>query len=294
MLPQEIVLLLDCLKALHSIFPDSSWFSGNDKQNIFIQSSYIRKTQAGYSCQQCSYVTNVSFNFKRHLRTHTGERPFNLFKLFTLVFLPNDTLLSQASLSVLRPVWLYKFIDYITNYEFRSEIDFKSMKMFLSLNKVGEEELLIHTFGSKVPTRIKCPRVQVKTRDILDKNEVIIEALEIDVVTSAPLDSSIKNLWKLDTLAIRDPVEVQSRKETEIAALNHFKETVVVDNEERLKSTMKKLLQKNLFEDYEAVFNQWTEDGVIENVPFNEIERSHYLPHRSVLKNYLQQKFAQC
>ncbi|GFT83277.1 hypothetical protein NPIL_399881 [Nephila pilipes] len=58
----------------------------------------------------------------------------------------------------------------------------------LFLNKVGEEELLIHTFGSKVPTRIKCARVQVKIRDILDKDEVIIEALEIDEVTSAPLE----------------------------------------------------------------------------------------------------------
>ncbi|GFS98768.1 hypothetical protein NPIL_414271 [Nephila pilipes] len=58
----------------------------------------------------------------------------------------------------------------------------------MSLNKVGEEELLIHTLGSKVPTRIKCARVQVKIRDILDKDEIIIEALEIDEVTSAPLE----------------------------------------------------------------------------------------------------------
>ncbi|GFT39651.1 reverse transcriptase domain-containing protein [Nephila pilipes] len=32
----------------------------------------------------------------------------------------------------------------------------KNLSRQLSLNKVGEEELLIHTFGSKVPTRIKC------------------------------------------------------------------------------------------------------------------------------------------
>ncbi|GFU46968.1 integrase catalytic domain-containing protein [Nephila pilipes] len=63
----------------------------------------------------------------------------------------------------------------------------------LSLNKVGEEELLIHTFGSTVPTRLKCARVQVKIKAILDKDEGIIEALEIDEVTRtflefAPID----------------------------------------------------------------------------------------------------------
>ncbi|GFT40537.1 DUF5641 domain-containing protein [Nephila pilipes] len=80
--------------------------------------------------------------------------------------------------------------------------------------------------------------------------------------------SSIKNLWKLDTFGIRDPVEVQSRKEVDIANLSHFKKIITVDNDgryvihlpwvadhilnsnedickERLKSTTKKLLQKN-------------------------------------------------
>ncbi|GFS41416.1 hypothetical protein NPIL_463761, partial [Nephila pilipes] len=63
----------------------------------------------------------------------------------------------------------------------------KNLSRQLSLNKVGEEELLIHTFGSKVPNRIKCAGVQVKIRDIFDKDEVILEALEIDDVTSATL-----------------------------------------------------------------------------------------------------------
>ncbi|GFT66192.1 integrase catalytic domain-containing protein [Nephila pilipes] len=56
-------------------------------------------------------------------------------------------------------------------------------------------------------------------------------------------------------------------------------------SKERLKSTFKKLFQKNQFDDYETVFNQWIEDGVIEDNPFNEIEeKSHYLPHRGVFK----------
>ncbi|GFS88437.1 uncharacterized protein NPIL_83841, partial [Nephila pilipes] len=67
----------------------------------------------------------------------------------------------------------------------------KNLSRQTSLNKVGEEELLIHTLGSNVPTRIKCARVQVKIRDILDKDEIIIEALEIDEVTSAPLEFAL-------------------------------------------------------------------------------------------------------
>ncbi|GFS73185.1 lig_chan-Glu_bd domain-containing protein, partial [Nephila pilipes] len=49
----------------------------------------------------------------------------------------------------------------------------KNFPRQLSLNKEGEEEFLIHTFGSKVPTRIKCVRVQVKIRDVLDKDKDI-------------------------------------------------------------------------------------------------------------------------
>ncbi|GFT45624.1 hypothetical protein NPIL_362501 [Nephila pilipes] len=42
---------------------------------------------------------------------------------------------------------------------------------------------------------------------------------------------------------------------------------------------------KNQFDDNEAAFNQWIEDGVIEDVSINEIEeKSHYLPHRGVFK----------
>ncbi|GFU47480.1 hypothetical protein NPIL_22521, partial [Nephila pilipes] len=72
----------------------------------------------------------------------------------------------------------------------------------------------------------------------------------------------------------------QPRNEMEIAALNNFKETVTVDNKgrrevylpwvadhiilnsnegnckERLKSTTKKLIQKNEFDDYETVRNR--------------------------------------
>ncbi|GFS32494.1 hypothetical protein NPIL_22781 [Nephila pilipes] len=78
---------------------------------------------------------------------------------------------------------------------------------------------------------------------------------------------------------------MHSRKKIDAAALNHLKARFIINNEdrydvhspwvadhilnfnedhhkERLKSTTKKLLQKNQLDDHEAVFNQWIEEGV--------------------------------
>ncbi|GFT04963.1 hypothetical protein NPIL_630521, partial [Nephila pilipes] len=87
-----------------------------------------------------------------------------------------------------------KLVGKLSNKVIRSLCDPGSQRSFiqkklsrqLSLYEAGEEELFIHSFGSKVPTRIKCAGIQVKIRDILDKDE-LIEVLEIDEVTSAPV-----------------------------------------------------------------------------------------------------------
>ncbi|GFS49972.1 uncharacterized protein LOC103521301 [Nephila pilipes] len=56
-------------------------------------------------------------------------------------------------------------------------------------------------------------------------------------------------------------------------------------SKKRLKTTIKKLFEKKQLDYYTAVLNQWIKDGVIEDVPFNEIEKkSHYLPLTSVFK----------
>ncbi|GFS95529.1 hypothetical protein NPIL_627211 [Nephila pilipes] len=71
----------------------------------------------------------------------------------------------------------------------------------------GENRILIHTFGSKVPTQIKCARMQVKIRDILDKDEIKIEALEINKVSSAPLEFTpidIINELKIEGISLCD------------------------------------------------------------------------------------------
>lgn len=51
--------------------------------------------------------------------------------------------------------------------------------------------------------------------------------------------------------------------------------------EKRLKSVTKRIRQEDLFEDYNAVFNDWLAKSIIEKVPSDEVtNKSHYLPHR--------------
>jgi hypothetical protein len=126
-------------------------------------------------------------------------------------------------------------------------------------------------------------------------------------VTSA----SVAELWSLETLGIRDPTDVKTRKEREIEVQNHFEQTVkrnsggrysvnipwidgrmeISTNRDvafrRLESTTRKLNSLGKFEDYSAIFQAWEEEGIISRVE-TEIEkrpgRIHYLPHRAVLK----------
>ncbi|GBN33440.1 hypothetical protein AVEN_171049-1 [Araneus ventricosus] len=53
----------------------------------------------------------------------------------------------------------------------------------------------------------------------------------------------------------------------------------------RLESTTKKLLHENLYDAYEGIFLEWLHEGIIQEVPVDEINLSgNYLPHRPVLQ----------
>lgn len=94
--------------------------------------------------------------------------------------------------------------------------------------------------------------------------------------------------------------------------MKHFKETVsresdgrykvcipwldgppsISDNKvlaaKRLKNTVKTLRSTNTLKDYEQVFNEWEEEGVIEKIipeqNLSQLSNIHYLPHRAVVK----------
>ncbi|CAL1274207.1 unnamed protein product [Larinioides sclopetarius] len=53
--------------------------SAEDKENNDCQALYLTQMIGGhplYCCVVCQYHTNLTGNIQRHVRTHTGERPF--------------------------------------------------------------------------------------------------------------------------------------------------------------------------------------------------------------------------
>ncbi|XP_054278588.1 uncharacterized protein LOC128997031 [Macrosteles quadrilineatus] len=103
--------------------------------------------------------------------------------------------------------------------------------------------------------------------------------------------SEIKDLWSLETIGIKDPIEVKQRDSIDAELFQHFKENVrvnvenryevclpwleghpeLLDNHEiaerRLMSSTRRLNTLNKFNDYDKVFKEWLEEGIIENVP---------------------------
>jgi len=132
-------------------------------------------------------------------------------------------------------------------------------------------------------------------------------------VTSGQIkDSSIADLWRLEAIGIRDPVEKLSQEEKEESTKAKFEETVVraVDGrytvqlpwvegvqsipsnfkiaEKRLASVTSKYLScPEKFNLYDQIFEDWLDEGIIEEVQEGNgvgCDVVHYLPHRPVFK----------
>ncbi|UYV74745.1 hypothetical protein LAZ67_12000769 [Cordylochernes scorpioides] len=122
-------------------------------------------------------------------------------------------------------------------------------------------------------------------------------------------DFSISQLWDLDTIGVRDPVEVKSSVEQETAFKNEFLNNIsrnkdgryvvplpwierhppLPTNEiaahKRLVSTTRKLKTSSKYDEYDYLFKEWEREGLIENVDnAKPTEIVHYLPHRPVYK----------
>ncbi|XP_055926927.1 uncharacterized protein LOC129958458 [Argiope bruennichi] len=96
----------------------------------------------------------------------------------------------------------------------------------------------------------------------------------------------ITDLWTLDSLGITDPSEKKTAVELQEAARQHFLDTVKIENRYiRLHKVVKRLKTEGLFEAYGAVFKEWLEEDIIEEVTKDEVNLpAHYLPHLPVLK----------
>ncbi|GFR21826.1 integrase catalytic domain-containing protein [Trichonephila clavata] len=104
----------------------------------------------------------------------------------------------------------------------------------------------------------------------------------------------ISDLWKLDSLGIKDPSEKRSKLELQDLALKHFENTILRDDEGRyivsinwiegsgkledhyslakgrLEKTVKTLKFTGRLFDYEQVFVDWEKEGIIEKIAQNE------------------------
>ncbi|XP_076247890.1 uncharacterized protein LOC143187553 [Calliopsis andreniformis] len=121
--------------------------------------------------------------------------------------------------------------------------------------------------------------------------------------------NDVEDLWALDVLGIKDPIEAKTQKQREEGVKENFLKTVkkngkgryevqlpwlenhpgLSDNKDiavrRLQSTVKKLKTEGLYADYHSIFEGWLAEGIIERVPEEEKDRwGHYLPHRHVIK----------
>ncbi|XP_043263442.1 uncharacterized protein LOC122403775 [Colletes gigas] len=122
-------------------------------------------------------------------------------------------------------------------------------------------------------------------------------------------EAKISELWSLDVLGIRDPIEKSDRFLREQIVKDHFLKTVrfqengrysiylpwmeghapLSDNfnlaKTRVEKTARKLKIEKSFDNYTKVFEEWRDEEIIELVSKVELNMiSHYLPNRPVIK----------
>ena len=136
------------------------------------------------------------------------------------------------------------------------------------------------------------------------KEDAVLSAISLHVASC-----DVQDLWTLDTLGIKDPLARKSKKEQQQKMYNEFLKGVKVNeegryevrlpwleahppltdnksiSERRLSSLVKKLTADKLYEAYDAVFEEWRDEGIIEYVPNDAVAATgHFLPHRHIVK----------
>ena len=129
------------------------------------------------------------------------------------------------------------------------------------------------------------------------------------IVTSMLInDKMVSDLWNLELLGINDPVREMNRAEVEKTVMEHFRATVNISEDsryevclpwienhpplpnnfqiakKRLETLMRKVAKDGYREEYEKVFKEWIDEGIIEEVSKDDTNEGHYLPHRHVVK----------
>ncbi|GBN40527.1 hypothetical protein AVEN_120918-1 [Araneus ventricosus] len=102
-------------------------------------------------------------------------------------------------------------------------------------------------------------------------------------------EAEIADLWRLDVLGIKDPMEKKSKQERDLKTKEHFKETVISNQDNRyevcLPSADDSFPLPDNFKLAKKRLEEWLDEGIIEEVPPNEVALyGNYLPHRPVIK----------
>lgn len=122
------------------------------------------------------------------------------------------------------------------------------------------------------------------------------------IIATVGLTDDISHLWNLEVLGIEEPKDKVLRKGSERQAMEDFKESITINEEgryevdlpwkidrpellqnkelteKRLQSTTKRLEALNERENYDKVFKEWLELGIIEVAP--DVHSSgHYLTY---------------
>ncbi|XP_033225950.1 uncharacterized protein LOC117178634 [Belonocnema kinseyi] len=184
----------------------------------------------------------------------------------------------------------------------------KSVAVLIGANVAGK--LLtsrLHTLAgglTAVETRLGrtlMGKVPIKSEDDLN--------MAVTAISMFVKEADIKDLWSLGAIGIRDPIEQRLKKDTEKATKQALLNNVIMSEEgqyevkmpwlenypplkdnknvavKKLQSTARNLKADRLFEDYDAVFQDWLAEGIIELVPVEqEKDWGRYLPHRHVVK----------
>lgn len=121
--------------------------------------------------------------------------------------------------------------------------------------------------------------------------------------------ADLADLWNLDIIGIEDPIQKSTKEKHLQEVLNRFRDTIRIDEtgryevflpwkedhpllcenrdiaERGLRNTLTKLNNDGLLEEYERVFDEWLQEGIIEWVPTGELNHfEYYLPHRHIVK----------
>ena len=157
------------------------------------------------------------------------------------------------------------------------------------------ETYLGWTLMGKVPT--KAPLVNERVN------------LAVSAISMYAKNAEIKDLWSLDVLGIRDPIDHKNQKQHDAEVEEAFKQIItknidsryevqlpwiechpeLKDNKrmalQRLVPMTKKLQVSRKCEEYDGIFQDWLREGIIKLVPPEEEDRwGNYLPHRPVYK----------